>query len=111
MAVKLSEKMAETKTVTVKWGDDDVDICYKPNAVTPRLLEEIDQAAAKDDMSALGVALEPVLEWWDVLDDKGRRIGTDAGTIATLPLSWIVAVQNGMEADQNPPESGTSAGG
>lgn len=104
MPVKLSEKVAETKTMTVKWGEDDVDVCYKPNAVTPRLLEGIAEAADRDDMSVLGAALSPVLEWWDVLDDKGKRLPTDAETIAGLPLSWIVVVQRGLEDDQNPPE-------
>lgn len=102
--VRLSTKMDETSVVTITWGEDDVDVCYRTNAVTPDLLEKVDKAAEQDDLSVLGVLLEPVLVWWDILDDKDRRIPTDAETIRTIPMSFITLVQRGIEADQNPPE-------
>lgn len=107
MAVKLADKIAETKTVTVTWGEDDVDVSYFPNAVTAKLLSDIDQAADAEDLTVIGVALEPILDWWDVLDDKGKRIPTDRDTIASLPLAWIIAVQSALEEAQNPPENGS----
>lgn len=101
--VRLSTKMAETAVVTVTWGDDDVDVCYHPNAVTPDLLERVDKAAEQDNLDVLGVLLEPVLEWWDILDDRDRRIPTDAATIKSVPMPFINLVQRAIEADQNPP--------
>lgn len=102
--VRLSSKMGETRTITVQWGEDDVDVSYHPNAVTPDLLERVDQAAKEDNLDVLGVVLEPILDWWDVLDDKDRRIPTDAATIKSLPMSFLTIVQKGIEDDQNPPE-------
>lgn len=102
--VRLAEKMAETRTITITWGVDDVDVCYHPNAVTPDLLEKVDKAADQDNLDVLGVLLEPVLEWWDILDEKDRRIPTDAATIKTVPMPFLTLVQRGIEDDQNPPE-------
>lgn len=109
MGVNLSDKRAETKTMTLKWGDDDVDVCYRPNAVTPALLESIEDAAKLDDLSALGVMLEPILEWWDVMDGD-QRVPTTKESIREMPIRWIGIVQAGLEADQNPPADGNSAG-
>jgi hypothetical protein len=111
MSVKLADKLAETKTMTLRWGDDDVDVSYYVNAVTPELLERVDAAAAQDDMSVLGVVLEPILEWWDVLDGKGKRLPTTAAQIAKMPMRWINLVQDGLQVDQNPPEGATSGAG
>lgn len=102
--VRLSSKMAETKVVTVTWGDDDVDVSYHPNVVTPDLLEKVDQAAQEDNLDVLGVLLEPVLEWWDILDDQDKRIPTDRATIREVPMPFLVLVQSAIESDQNPPE-------
>lgn len=110
MAVNLTDKINQTKVFTLDWDGDDVDVSYRPNAVTPALLEEVDEAAKADDLSMLGVLLDPVLDWWDVLDADGQRIGTDPDTIRTLPMRFIGLVQRGIERDQNPPEDGTSAG-
>lgn len=111
MAVSLRDKMTEAKTIQVEWGPDTVDVSYRPNVVTPALLEEVDEAAKRDDLSSLGVLLEPVLEWWDVLDDEGNRIPTDQGTIRTIPMRFIVLVQRAIEVDQNPPGDRDSVGG
>lgn len=111
MGVRLVDKMNETKVATIKWGADDVEVSYRPNSVTPALLEAVDEAAKRDDMSVMGVVLEPVLDWWDVLDAEGNRLPTDADTIARMPMPWLNLVQAGIQEDQNPPEDETSHGG
>ena len=104
MAVKLNEMKNRTKTITVPWDGEEVDVSYYPNIVTPELLEKVDEASAKEDLSVLGVMLEPVLEWWDILDDKNKRIPTSAEVIRTIPLNFLNAVQSAIQEDQNPPE-------
>lgn len=104
MPVKLQDKMAETKTITVMWGEDEVLVSYHPNAVTPDLLDRVDGAAKEENLSVLGVLLDPVLDWWDVLDNSGKRIPTDKITIATIPMPFLNKVQVAIQEDQNPPE-------
>lgn len=111
MAVHLHNKMGESKTIQVEWGPDTVDVSYHPNVVTPALLEEVDEAAKRDNLDSLGVLLEPVLEWWDVLGEDNERIPTDAATIRSIPMRFLILVQRAIEVDQNPPADRDSVGG
>ena len=111
MAVKMSEMTGRTKVLTVKWDGEEVDVSYFPNVVTPDLLEKVDEAAKLDNLDVLGVMLEPVLDWWDILEtENGPRLPTDQETIKRIPMSFLDALQKAIQEDQNPPESGSSEG-
>lgn len=105
MAMKLSEVQARTKVVSVEWDDETVDVSYSPNRMTPEVLDKASDAEDKGNLDVLGDLLEPVLEWWDVLDDEDKRLPTDAATIKRMPLSFVMAVLAAVQEDQRPPES------
>lgn len=110
MSMKLSEVRAKVKVVTVEWEDESAEVGYFPAAVTPELVDKVQAAAAEADngtVSAgetIGGMLEPMLSWWDVLDDDGERLPTDKATIATFPLSFLNAVMEKVQGDSRPPE-------
>lgn len=108
MAMKLSEVKAKTKVCTVEFMDETVDVSYFPAAMTPRILEDVLALAGKadndaQDMALVGKMLEPVLDWWDVLDDDDQRIPPTQETIKDMPLPFLVKVLNDLQADLNPP--------
>lgn len=108
MAMKLSEIKAKTKEVTVLFMDETVDVSYHPAAMTPAILEDV-MALARgaetdaEDMALIGSMLEPVLDWWDVLDDKGKRIGTTMADIREMPLAFLIKVLDDVQTDMRPP--------
>lgn len=110
MAMKLSEVKAKSKVTTVVFLDETVDVSYHPAAMTPRILEDV-MALAKsaetdaEDMGMVGAMLEPVLEWWDVLDDDGKRIPPSRENIRDMPLPFLVAVLEKVQEDMRPPAS------
>lgn len=110
MAMKLSEVKAKTKVVTVSFMDETVDVSYRPAAMTPAILEDV-LALAKsaetdaEDMALVGSMLEPVLDWWDVLDDKGKRLPTTTESIREMPLAFLVQVLQDVQEDMRPPAS------
>ncbi len=107
--VALDKMMGRTKVITVEWDGETVDVSYFTNVVTPVMLEKVEAAAQKDDLSVLGEMLEPVLDWWDILETEGgKRLPTDRETIARIPMSFLTALQKAIEEDQNPPEDGSS---
>ena len=108
MAVALSSMKTRTKLITVEWDGETVDVSYFPNVVTPELLEKVDEASRRDNLDVLGVMLEPVLDWWDILLEDGSRLPTDAGTIKRVPMSFLNRLQDKIQEDQNPPESSSS---
>ena len=110
MAMKLSEVKAITKTTTVEFLGGTVDVGYHPAAMTPAILEEV-MALAKtaesdaEDMALVGSMLEPVLDWWDMLDDLGERIPTDKDHIKDMPLAFLIKVLDDVQTDMRPPAS------
>lgn len=109
MGIALDAMMGRTKVVTVPWDGEEVDVSYFPNVVTPELLEKVDEAADRDNLDVLGVMLEPVLDWWDILETEGgSRLPTDAETIKRIPMSFLNAVQKTIRDDQEPPGENSS---
>lgn len=109
MAVTLSTMKARTKLLTVEWDGETVDVSYFPNVVTPELLERVTTAAESDNLDVLGVMLEPVLDWWDILEEEGGpRLSTDADTIKRIPMSFLNRLQEAIQEAQRPPESSSS---
>lgn len=110
MAMKLSEVKAITKTCTVEFLGGTVDVGYHPAAMTPAILEDV-MALAKtaetdaEDMAMVGQMLEPVLDWWDMLDDDGERIPTDKAHIREMPMAFLVKVLDDVQTDMRPPDS------
>lgn len=108
MAMKLSEVKAKTKITTVEFMDESVDVSYHPAAMTPAILEEV-MALAKgaetdaEDMALVGSMLEPVLDWWDVLNDDGSRVPTTKEAIREVPLAFLIKVLDDVQADMRPP--------
>lgn len=111
MSMKLTEVKAKVKQATVVWDDETVDVGYHPAALTPAVLEEVQDAAREENLSVIGTLLEPVLAWWDVLDDDGARMPTDAETIRQIPVPFLMAVLEQVQAAMRPPEAKTSGDG
>lgn len=110
MAVRLNEKMASTRTITVDWDGDRVDVRYRPNAVTPDLLEEVD-AQSDDNLDSLRVLITAVVDWWDVQYDDGSTLPVTMETVGQVPMPFLRNVQTGIMEAQRPPEDAASAGG
>lgn len=109
MGIALDAMMGRTKKVVVPWDGEEVEVSYFPNVVTPDLLEKVDEAAARDNLDVLGVMLEPVLDWWDILESEGGpRMPTDAETIKRIPMSFLNALQKTIQEDQDPPGESSS---
>jgi hypothetical protein len=109
--MKLSEVQSVEKVVHVQFMDHDVEVSYRPARMTPQVLENVMEAAAatgedeRGAMAVIGSMLEPVLAWWDVLDDNDQRMPTNADTIKGMPLAFLMAVLTKVQEDQRPPDS------
>lgn len=105
MAMRLSEVRSKIKTATVTWDDETVDVGWCPARFTPDVAEAVNDAEKADDLGVLGALLEPILEWWDVLDDDDKRLPTDKATISGMPMAFLMKVMADLQEDMNPPES------
>jgi hypothetical protein len=107
MAMSLSKVKAKVAQAQVAWEDEVVDFGYHPGEVTPALLETVQGAADKGDLDVIGALLEPVLAWWDVLDDEDQRLPTDKATIRQVPLGFLMEVLGATQEAMRPPEDAT----
>ena len=105
MAMRLSEVQAKVKQVTVEYLDETVDVGYCPAKFTAEVMEAVTEAETANDLSILGVMLEPVLAWWDVLDDEDNRIPTTAENIRRMPMAFVMKVMAKVQEDNDPPAS------
>lgn len=108
--MRLSDVKAFVATTTVEYAVapghvEKCEVGYHPAEVTPALLERVQAAADEGNLDVVGVLLEPVLEWWDVLDDDDHRMPTDAATIKVLPLGFLMEVMTSVQEAVRPPDS------
>jgi hypothetical protein len=68
-------------------------------------MEAVTEAETANDLSILGVLLEPVLAWWDVLDDQDQRIPPTAENIKRMPMAFVMKVIAKVQEDSDPPAS------
>lgn len=106
--MRLSEVQAREKVCTVEYDGEQVDVCYRPAKVTPDMLSNVldmvsnPDNAASAEIDSVPALLEPILVWWDVLDDDDNRLPTDATTIRSMPMAFLGAVVQATQADMRP---------
>lgn len=106
MAMRLSQVRAKISTATVEWEDETVDVGFFPAVMSPALLEQVQAAAKAENLDVVSVMLEPLLAWWDVLDDQDERLPTDPETIKTMPLAFLLRVLSAIQVAMRPPTQG-----
>lgn len=88
MAIKLSDMQKRTRTITIKYKEDELDITYFVNAITPAFLSErfiVDQV--KIAVSA-----------WDVVDDDGKPL-TVSESADNLSMDFLREVIDAILTD------------
>jgi hypothetical protein len=110
MALKRSSMAEKVRTITVVWEDESVDVGIYPGRYTPALIQEVTARAEaagaeaeSDQVEAIAAMVEPLLAWWDVLDDEGERLPATAEVIATLPITFTMLVVQEAGAAIRPP--------
>lgn len=106
MGVRLSEMKAKERETHIVYDGDQVDFAYRPNEYTMNLEDEVSKAAQANNIEMVSTLLEPIVVWWDVLDDKGKRLAADAATMRQFPLRFLLAVMAEVSKDQDPEPEG-----
>ncbi len=105
--MKLSSITRSTKTFTMEFDGESLEVTYRPGALTDALSDEYDkrEEAAKtseEKGAALAYFLSQVLVEWDVQDDHGKKIAPTEKFIATLPPRFRWRVFNAIYEDLYP---------
>jgi hypothetical protein len=123
---KLTNMLGETGTVEIPVPDDEpLRVVYRRNAVTPRLQQKLSDAqaeiaAAGDDRPPSSATIRTLCELyagtivsWNLTDDDGAGIGTDAESLADVDVGTLNLVMQeiGRQVRPDPLSGGGSSNG
>lgn len=106
MGVRLTNMLGVVRETTLKYDGEAVPFAYRPNVVTLALLDDIETKAEDDDLDGIARMLEPVLVWWDVLDENDQRIQPTYDAMRGFPIRFLTSIVDRIQEDSNPERKG-----
>lgn len=100
MAIRLSDIQKRTRTITVRFQEEDCLVTYRINALTPAFMDALMEKRNLRDVLLLQI--REVVDTWDVVDDSGKPI-PPASIAEQLPTAFLQAVGNAISADMSAP--------
>jgi hypothetical protein len=99
--ISMSNRSKRTKKITVELDGDTFEVWYRPDAISPRYMRELEANKLTSADRALEMARRFVTEW-DILDDDGQRIPPHDERAESFGMPVINAVLNAITKDQYP---------
>jgi hypothetical protein len=105
MSVRISDLLADERTVPMEVGAETVRVTYRPSAYTPQLEEDL-RALNESKRTGAGLAhlLATTLVGWEVVDDTGAPYPTTEAALMALPTRFLWQVLAAINADLSVPE-------
>lgn len=107
MPITLAKMTANTSTATVTWGEDVVNVTYRPGKVTERLfaqlaaLEHLTDKTIEQAMTDYNKTLAGIIASWDVMEGK-EMFPIDPERFPELPLMFRMQVAYAVMSDIRP---------
>ena len=99
-------RTADTKTVTVEFGEESMDVEFRLSAITPSTLAAL-QEADGDKLGATVEFLCEVLSKWEV-EDEGKTLPIEPDVLSALPVDFLTAIASAITADVQVPKASTT---
>jgi hypothetical protein len=103
--ILLSKIKLHVRQAQVMYEGDALDFGYYPGEFTPELAGAVDTAVSTAQVDVIAVLMEPLMAWWDILNDDESRMPTDAETINRMPIALLVEILRKIGESMRPPES------
>lgn len=106
-------RTADTKTATVVFGDESMDIEFRIGAISPRKMTAMQNAPAEQQLETTADFLEGVLSKWDVIGEDGKALPITRDVMLDLPVDFLGAIATAINDAVNVPKetmSGSFAG-
>lgn len=103
MPIRLSALAADRGTVKVSFGDDVLNIKYKPSAINVEQEErELAERAGGHHLLAMAKSLAEIIETWDLQDDAGKDLPVAVDVLRPLGLSVLQKITRAILDDLLP---------
>lgn len=101
-------RTADTKTVTIEFGDESMTVEFRLSAITPSTLAVL-QSADGDKLEATVEFLCEVLSKWEVVDEDNETLAIDPVILSALPVDFLTAIATAITADVQVPKQNTTS--
>jgi hypothetical protein len=102
MPVAVTKLQRDTRTLSVPWDADTLNLVYRPGSVTPDLVEAVAQPEVKQPVVTFLLA---TVQSWDLLDDADKPLPVTEGLLSELPMLFLRAVQTAILEDLQVPKA------
>lgn len=102
--MKISDFLSARHSGQIKSASSDsvLEFTYQPDAMTTEFAVGLRAAQADEDVSFLSKMLVMYELDWDLMDEKGAKIGTDFESLKGVPISILSAVLTAIHDSSNP---------
>jgi hypothetical protein len=110
--MQLSKITSQRGTLAIPFGDEKLNIVYKPQAVTLELVDRKEQAITNPG-ETLARLLVDLVESWDLIDDGGQVYALTVADVRLLPIDFVNAILEAIlkESRLNPTKANSLPGG
>jgi hypothetical protein len=110
--MQLSKITSQRETLAIPFGDEKLNIVYKPQAVTLELVDRKEQAMINPG-ETLARLLVDLVESWDLVDDAGQVYPLELAAVRLLPIDFVNAILEMIlkESRLNPTKANSLPGG
>ena len=110
MPLTLAHLKRNTRTLVLEYAGEQVNVTYKPGAMSPAL--SLEMADPATNLPVVTV-LEQTLVSWDVIGDDAQPLAVDHDTLLTLPSDFLGTVFSALMDDVSvgKPSGATSGAG
>lgn len=96
------DTVLKTKWVRISFGEEVLEVEYRPDAVTPRMVIQVDEAKKPAaQMRAVVEALNRILVSWDLIGEDGKPYPITKESLMDLPLSFLAQVFRAVTEDMS----------
>lgn len=99
MPIKLSSFKNKTRTVTVKFGDDECQVTYRVNAITPAYIDSFKEMKTMSEVWIKQIC--DLVTHWQMLDEDGKEILPTPEFVTTLSTDFLGEVVKAIRGDIN----------
>jgi hypothetical protein len=100
MDLKHVIKPKETKKTVIKFGEEELNVSYKPMAYTAELEMRMEAARSKPASTAASILSEILVEW-DLLEN-GEPVPITKERLQKIPLEFLGMVFEGITKENSP---------
>lgn len=99
--MRVSELFAETKALTVPVGEGEIKLSYRPQAVTPEMIDRMTNAGNVPGDAIVATVVDLVAAW-DLQGDDEAAYPLTVKDVRRLPITFLATLTKAITEDINP---------